>query len=101
MAAASHPLPPDEERRLRALRRLRVLDSLPERLFDDIVLLASEICGTPIGLISLIDTDRQWFKARVGLDATETPRSHAFCAHAIMAPDQLMSVADATRDPRF
>ena len=101
MAIPSYPLPPDEDRRLRALRRLRVLDSLPEQLFDDIVLLASEICGTPISLISLIDTDRQWFKARVGLDATETPRSYAFCAHAIMAPDQVMSVADAKRDPRF
>ena len=101
MAAPSHPLPADEDRRLRALRRLRVLDSLPEQLFDDIVLLASEICGTPIGLISLIDTDRQWFKARVGLDATETPRSFAFCAHAILAPDDVMNVPDAARDPRF
>ena len=101
MAAPSHPLPADEDRRLRALRRLRVLDSLPEQLFDDIVLLASEICGTPIGLISLIDTDRQWFKARVGLDATETPRSFAFCAHAILVPDDVMNVPDAARDPRF
>ena len=101
MAVPSPPLPSDEDRRLRALRRLRVLDSLPEQLFDDIVLLASEICGTPIGLISLIDTDRQWFKARVGLDATETPRSFAFCAHAILAPDDVMNVPDAALDPRF
>ena len=70
MNSSAFPPPPDEARRLQALRRLKVLDTLPESLFDDIVLLASEICGTPIALISLIDTDRQWFKARRGLDAT-------------------------------
>jgi len=101
MNPSAFPPPPDEARRLQALRRLKVLDTLPESLFDDIVLLASEICGTPIALISLIDTDRQWFKARRGLDATQTHRDHAFCAHAIIRPSQVMTVPDALQDSRF
>ncbi|TPG26262.1 GAF domain-containing sensor histidine kinase [Variovorax ginsengisoli] len=101
MNSSAFPPPPDEARRLQALRRLKVLDTLPESLFDDIVLLASEICGTPIALISLIDTDRQWFKARRGLDATQTHRDHAFCAHAIIRPSQVMTVPDALQDSRF
>lgn len=101
MNSSALPPPPDEARRLQALRRLKVLDTLPESLFDDIVLLASEICGTPIALISLIDTDRQWFKARRGLDATQTHRDHAFCAHAITRPAHVMTVPDALQDARF
>lgn len=80
---------------------LRVLDTLPEQAFDDIVQLASQICGTPVGLVSLVDEQRQWFKARVGLAATHTPRDIAFCAHAINTPDELMVVADTACDPRF
>ena len=71
-------IPEAEPLRLKALRRLKVLDTLPERQFDDIARLASAICGTPISLLSLIDDDRQWFKARTGLSVQETHRDHAF-----------------------
>ena len=95
------PRPHNEAVRLAALRAQQVLDSLPEQMFDDIVRVASNVCGTPIALISLVDEDRQWFKAKVGLAASETPRDQAFCAHAILQPDQPFVVPDATQDPRF
>ncbi len=95
------PMPLDEPERLRALQRLDVLDSAPEREFDALVAAAALICGVPISLVSLIDRDRQWFKANVGLSGvTETPRDMAFCAHAILA-DGLFEVPDALADPRF
>lgn len=99
--AAVPPRPVNEAARLAALRAQQVLDSLPEQMFDDIVRVASNVCGTPIALISLVDEDRQWFKAKVGLQASETPRDQAFCAHAILQPDQPFVVPDATQDPRF
>lgn len=87
--------------RLQALRSYAVLDTPAEQAYEDIVALASLICGTPIALISLIDEDRQWFKARVGMDAMETPLGQAFCAHAIVNPEQVMEVQDASKDARF
>jgi diguanylate cyclase (GGDEF)-like protein len=90
-----------ELQRLETLHALRILDTPGEQAYDDIVLLASQICGTPIAAISLVDTDRQWFKAKVGLDAPQTPRDQAFCAHAILEPRELMVVPDASQDLRF
>jgi diguanylate cyclase (GGDEF)-like protein len=95
------PLPENEERRLAALHEIGILDTPAEREFDDITLLASQICGTPIAIISLVDETRQWFKSRVGLDAPETPRDQAFCAYTILNPTETMIVEDATADERF
>ena len=89
-----------EADRLAALRRYSILDTDPEQRFDDLALLASQICGTPMALISLIDGDRQWFKARVGVAVAQTPRDVAFCARAIEQPG-LFIVPDALEDPRF
>lgn len=97
---ASAPLPPDEPQRLDALRRLLILDTPPEERFDRIVRFAAEEFDAPIALVSLVDRDRQWFKARVGLEACQTSRDAAFCAHAILAPE-VMVVEDALADPRF
>ena len=90
----------DETARLAALRRYRILDTEPELAFDDLALLASHICETPIALITLVDADRQWFKARTGIDTSETPRAISFCAHAIRQAD-LFIVPDTRNDERF
>ena len=90
----------DETQRLAALTRYRILDTEPERSFDDLTLLASHICGTPIALISLIDRDRQWFKSRVGVSLTETSRSVAICAHAIQQSD-IFIVPDTLESDTF
>ena len=96
------PIPAHDAERVAALRRHEILDTLPEADFDDLVQLASHICGTPIALVSLVDADRQWFKARLGLDATETSRENSFCAHAICEPDRdIFEIRDAWEDPRF
>src|SRR3989475_6305989 len=94
------PLPKDEEARLHVLHQYEVLDTAPEKDFDDLTRLASHICGTPIALISLIDRERQWFKSKVGLTVKETSRDIAFCAHSILQPDVLV-VRDALADERF
>ncbi|MFF5295227.1 ATP-binding protein [Paractinoplanes globisporus] len=94
------PVPVDEPARLAALHDARILDTAPEEDFDDIALLASEICGTPVGLVTLVDADRQWFKAKVGLDIDETHRDVAMCAHAITGHDTL-EVPDTAADARF
>jgi PAS domain S-box-containing protein len=95
------PLPPDEAQRLANLRSFAILDTLPQKAFDDITALASTICGTPIAVISLVDEDRQWFKSRLGLDTKETSRDVSFCGHAILQPSEVMVVPNALQDARF
>ena len=95
------PKPQNEKQRLAALHRYGILDTLPDRAFDDIVSLVAQLCGTPVALISLVDTDRNWFKARVGFEYTEISRDIGFCSHAIVESDQVMIVADALEDERF
>lgn len=94
------PLPDHEPDRLEALRRTCILDTPPEDAYDDLARLAAFVCNVPIALVSLVDEDRQWFKARVGLGVTETPRSVSFCAHAICG-HQLFVVPDTLNDERF
>ncbi|MFL5355095.1 ATP-binding protein [Archangium sp.] len=94
------PLPPDEPRRLLALRRLGLLDTPAEERFDRIVRMAARMFRVPITLVSLVDESRQWFKARVGLSVPSTDRSVSFCGHAILKPDTFV-VRDALKDQRF
>ncbi|MEJ2793640.1 PAS domain S-box protein [Iodobacter sp. LRB] len=94
------PVPPDETERLHLLHALELLDSEAEPAFDLITRLVSQILHVPVALVSLVDENRQWFKSRVGLDATETPREFAFCAHTIMNREPML-VQDATQDERF
>lgn len=96
----SAPLPENEPSRLAEFQQYTVLDTPPEEAFDDLTALAAQICGTPIALVSLVDAHRQWFKAKVGIEAQETSRDIAFCAHAIHGTD-LFVVPDAAQDPRF
>ncbi len=93
-------LPPDEDKRLDALRQYQILDTLPEQEFDDLTHLAMQISGASMAAVVLIDHDRQWFKAKAGFDASETPRELGFCTHAILEHD-IVVVPDATADRRF
>jgi GAF domain-containing protein len=91
---------PREAARLEALNDYRILDTESEQSYDDITFLAAQLCDVPIALISLVDSDRQWFKSKVGLEVNETSRDVSFCAHAILG-DQTLVVKDARRDERF
>lgn len=94
-------LPANEAERVASLQRYCILDTAAEAAYDDLTRVAAYIAGTPIALISLIDSERQWFKSRVGLEVAETPRDAAFCAHAILRPGDTLVVPDATLDQRF
>jgi signal transduction histidine kinase len=96
----SAKIPENENTRLRDLYQSNLLDTPREAEFDEIVKLASSICNTPISLISLVDSNRQWFKARVGLNVSETNRDVSFCSHAILQ-DQLFEIKDTLQDTRF
>lgn len=93
-------LPPRESARIEALRQYRILDTPSEQSYDDITALAAFICDVPIALISLVDSDRQWFKSKVGLDVNETSRDVSFCAHALLDVNTMI-VNDTLRDKRF
>ena len=96
----SSPLPQHESSRLEVLRSFQILDTSPELAFDDIVLLATLICDTPIGKIGFVDQHRVWLKAKIGLEFDEIPRERSFSAHAILRPDPLL-VADPLTDVTF
>lgn len=93
--------PDDETQRLDTLYRYRALDTPQDAAFDDLVAIASSICGTPMSTVSLVDVDRQWFKAKIGIADAQTSRDDSFCGHAILEPDRIMVVADAREDERF
>ncbi|WP_404463553.1 diguanylate cyclase [Vreelandella aquamarina] len=96
----SHLLPPDEEARIAALKELALLDTPNEPVFDRVTRLVTVLLGVPRATISLIDTDRQWFKSQVGVDISETPRDVAFCAYTVLEAAPLV-VEDAKQDERF
>lgn len=93
--------PENEKQRLAALHRYDLLDSERERAYDDIVAIAAGVCDVPIAAIALIDAERQWFKSRIGIVESQTARAESFSTHAILNPDSLMVINDATRDYRF
>jgi signal transduction histidine kinase len=90
-----------EDERIKLLKSYSILDTLPESDYDNLTTLASQICETPISLITFVDEDRQWFKSRKGLNIDETPRNISFCAHTINNPNEVFEVSDARNDPRF
>ena len=98
--ATLQPMQTNDAARVAALQKYDILDSEPEKAFDDLALLASYVCKTPIAMISLVDEDRQWFKSKVGVAFSETPRDIAFCSVAIQQPDVFV-VPDTLLDERF
>ncbi len=98
---SSYKIPENEVSRLQALLRLDILDTKEEEIYNEIVKLAASVMNAPFALISLVDSERQWFKAKFGTDSTETSREVSFCTHAILTPDDYFCVTDASKDPRF
>lgn len=94
------PIPHNEKERVAALQSYQILDTPCESEFDDITLMAAQLCNAPMATISFVDRNRQWFKSKIGIDLNETPRDIAFCAHAIMHRDVFI-LPDASVDPRF
>src|SRR3954454_15871196 len=94
------PIPENEAERIAGLRALDVLASAEEDIYDTIVKAAAEICQTSMASLTFVDSHRQWFKSRIGLNASETPRNVSFCGHAILG-SELFIVEDALLDPRF
>jgi len=97
----SPTIPVNEKKRLNSLQEYQILDTVPSNVYDDLTFLASQICDTPIALVSLIDTDRQWFKSKVGLEVNETSREISFCGHAINNPQEIFEIQNTTEDDRF
>ena len=93
--------PTNEVLRMEALHRYRILDSDPERSFEDLTVIARAVCGTSMAAVTLIDAERQWFKSIQGTEASELPRNESMCGHAILRPQEVMVVEDALRDARF
>ena len=91
------PMARNEAARLEALARYEILDTAPEQEFDDLTKLAAHVCGAPLAQITFVDRDRQWFKSRIGVEATQTPRDISFCGHAILGSD---AVGRSRRDSR-
>lgn len=94
-------IPANEIERVKELHSLNILDTLPDKVFDNITQLAANICNVPICLISFVDNDRQWFKSRYGLNVPETSRAISFCGHTINEASKIMEVSDASKDIRF
>ena len=94
-------IPANEQERLEALKELSILDTLPEKQYDDITKLASEICETPVSQITLVDSKRQWYKSNYGVDIKEVSREIGFCSHTITQPDKILVVPDMRKDERF
>lgn len=93
----SPPRPPDETKRVEVLQQYQILDTPPEDLFDNLTRLASNICETPIALITFVDRERQWFKSRLGIEFSESPRDLSLCAHSLLQSD-LFIISDVTSD---
>ena len=95
------PIPANEAERLEAVESYGLIGTLPEKEFDDIARIASEICHVPISLTTLVGEDQQWFKAHHGTDIDQTPREFAFCSYTIIEPDRPLVVPDLRLDDRF
>lgn len=94
-------VPSNEKERLGTLKSYKILDTLPEEEYDALVKIASSICNVPVAVISFVDNERQWFKSKIGVEDSETPRDIAFCAHTILNPNEIFEVEDSKKDERF